>query len=150
MHLPSSQQMEVKVIDGLSAVRAGVDHHAKTVVEVLLVCNFAHCEQELSEQLRFGGGGLSERSEVSFGDDQDMHRRLRMDVGKREHVFVFVEARNRDHTAGDLTEEAVRSCSHMGMLTLRGYFLKYLGSIPGSQGLYALPNAARRPMDGWL
>jgi hypothetical protein len=135
MHLPSSQQMQVKVIDGLSAVRAGVDHRAETVVEMLLVCNFAHCEQELSEQLGFGGGGLSERSEVSLGDDQDMHRRLRMDVGKREYSLVFVETRDRDCASSDLAKKAVRSYSHVGMLTLRGYFLKYLGSIPGSQGL---------------
>jgi hypothetical protein len=150
MHLPSSQQMQVKVIDGLSAVRAGVHHCAETVDEKLLVCNFVHCEQELSEQLGLGGGGLSKRSEVSLGDDQDMHRRLRMDVGKREHGFIFVETRDRDCAAGDLAKETVRSCSHVRMLNLRGYFLKYLGSIPGSQGLYALPKAARRPMAGWL
>ncbi len=41
MHVPSSQQMQVKMIDGLSAVGAGVDDDAKTVVEMLLLCDFS-------------------------------------------------------------------------------------------------------------
>ena len=38
--MPSSQQMQVKVVDGLAAVGAGVDDDAETVVEMLLLCNF--------------------------------------------------------------------------------------------------------------
>lgn len=64
-----------------------------------------------------------------------MHRRLWIDVGKREHVIVLIDTRDRNYTVGDLAEEAVGSCSHVRMLNLRGYFLKYLGSIPGAQGL---------------
>jgi len=72
---------------------------------------------------------------VSLGDDQDMHRRLWIDVRKREHSFVLIDTRDRDHTVGDLAEEAVKSCSHVRMLNLRGYLLKYFGSIPGIHGL---------------
>ena len=64
-----------------------------------------------------------------------MHRGLWIDVGKREDMFGLVEVRDRDHIASDLAEEAVRSCSHVRMLNLRGYFLKYFGSIPGIHGL---------------
>jgi hypothetical protein len=135
MHLPSSQQMHVKVIDGLSAVGAGVDDEAKTVVEVLQLCNFICCEKEFTENSGFGSGGVCDGSEVLLGDDQDMHRRLWMDVGKREHVIILVEARDRDHTVGDLAEEAVRTSSHVRMLNRGGYFLKYFGSIPGIHGL---------------
>ena len=60
MHLPSSQQMHVKMIDGLSAVGAGVDHDSKTVVEVLQLCNFICCEKEFIEEFGFSGGRVSE------------------------------------------------------------------------------------------
>jgi hypothetical protein len=150
MHLSSSQQMEVKMIHCLSAVGAGVNNQPKTVVEVLQLCNFICGEKEFPEEFGFGGRRVCDGSEVLLGDDQDMHRRLWMNVGKRQNMFVLVEARDQDHIAGDLAEQAVRSCSHVRMLNLRGYFLKYLGSIPGIQGLYAFPNAARRPMAGWL
>jgi hypothetical protein len=135
MHLPSSQQMDVKMIDGLSAVRASVDNESKTVVEVLQLCNFLCCEKQFTEKFRFGCGRVCDGSEVSLGDDQDMHRRLWMDVWKREHGIVLIQARDRDRTVGDLAEEAIRSCSHVRMLNLRCYFLKYFGSISGLHGL---------------
>jgi hypothetical protein len=50
-------------------------------------------------------------------------------------VIVLIDTRDRNYTVGDLAEEAVGSCSHVRMLNLRGYFSKYLGSIPGAQGL---------------
>ena len=135
MHLPSSQQMHVKMIDGLSAVGAGVDNESKTVVEVLQLCNFICREKEFTEKFRFRGGRVCEGSEVSLGDDQDMHRRLWIDVWKREHVIIFEQTCDGNYAGGDLAEEAVRSCSHVRMLNLRGYFLKYFGSIPGIHGL---------------
>lgn len=70
-----------------------------------------------------------------FRNDEDVHRRLRVEVREGEHVVVLIQARDRDFTGGDLAEEAVWSCSHVRMLNLRGYFLKYFGSNPGSHGL---------------
>ena len=107
VHLPSSQQMQVKVIDSLAAVGTGVDDDAETVVEMLLLCNFVGCGEELTEEFGVGGGGVRERGEVLFGDDQDMHRRLWMDVGKREDLFVLKEMRDGDRAGGNLAEEAI-------------------------------------------
>ena len=126
--------MQMQVIDGLSAVGAGVDHDAKTVVEVLLLSDFVGRGEELTKDL-FGGRGVRERSEVSLGDDQQVYGRLWINVWEREHSFVLIYPCDRDHIAGDLAEEAVGNCSHEGILILRGYFLKYLGSIPGIHGL---------------
>jgi hypothetical protein len=134
MHLPSSQQMKMQVIYGLTAVGTVVDDDAKTVVEALLLSDFFGCGEELTENL-VGGWGVRERRIVLFGDDQQVHWGLWINVRKREHGLVFVEACDRDHIAGDLAEEAVRGSSHERMLNLRGYFLKYLGSIPGIHGL---------------
>ncbi len=54
VHLPSSQQMQVKMIDGLAAVGTGVDDEAETVVEMLLLCNFVGCGEELTEEFGVG------------------------------------------------------------------------------------------------
>jgi hypothetical protein len=123
------------MIDGLSAVRTGVDYEAETIVEVLLLCNFVSCGEQLAQKFGVGGGGVGEGSEVSLGDNQDMHRRLWIDIREREHMIALIESCDRDRTAGDLAEEAVGVCSHVRMLNLRGYFLKYFGSIPGTHGL---------------
>jgi len=60
MHLPSSQQMQMKMIEGLSAVGAGVDNQSKTVVEMLQLCNFICCEKEFTEKFGFSRGCVSE------------------------------------------------------------------------------------------
>ncbi len=53
------------------------------------------------------GGGVRERGEVLLGNDQDMHRRLWIDVGKREDVLVLKEMRDGDRAGGNLAEEAI-------------------------------------------
>ena len=126
--------MQMQVIDGLSAVGAGVDDDAKTVVEMLLLSDLVGCGEELTEDL-VRGRGVRERSEVSLGDDQQVNGRLWINVREREHSFGFIDTCDGDHAVGDLAEEAVGVGSHEGILILRDYFLKYLGSIPGIQGL---------------
>ena len=51
--------MQMQVIDGLSAVGAGVDHDAKAVVEVLLLSDFVGCGEELTKDL-VGGRSVRE------------------------------------------------------------------------------------------
>lgn len=45
MHRPSSQQMEMKMIDGLPSVGTGIDHQSKTVVEMFKLRDFVGGEQ---------------------------------------------------------------------------------------------------------
>jgi hypothetical protein len=126
--------MQMQVIYGLTTVGTGVDDDAKTVIEVLLLSDFFGCGEELAENL-VCGWRVRERRIVLPGDDQQVNRRLWINVWKCEDGFVFVHACDRDHIACDLAEEAVGGSSHERMLNLRGYFLKYLGSIPGIHGL---------------
>jgi hypothetical protein len=50
-------------------------------------------------------------------------------------VLILIEMRDGDRASGNLAEEAVRGFSHVRMLNLGGYFLKYFGSISGIHGL---------------
>ena len=45
--------MQMQVVDGLSAVGTGVDHQAKTVVEVLLLRDFIGCLKEFAKKFGF-------------------------------------------------------------------------------------------------
>lgn len=54
MHLPSCQQMDVKVVDSLSAIGSGVDDESKTIVEMLQCCNFVGSEQQFAVDICFG------------------------------------------------------------------------------------------------
>ncbi len=52
--MPSSQQMQVKVIDGLSAIGTGVEDEAKSVVEVVELCDVVCSEEESAVDILFG------------------------------------------------------------------------------------------------
>lgn len=142
--------MQMHVMHGLSTVRTSVDHDAKTVVEMLLLSDFIRRQEEFAEKFSVCGAGVSKRGHMSFGDDQQVDRRLWINVWKCEDILILVDARDRNYTLSDLAEEAIRVGSHERMLNPPAYFLKYFGSISGIHGSYALPNAARRPMEGWL
>src|ERR1700679_1233297 len=80
VHLPSSQQMHMEVVDGLASVRAGVDDETVALCQPLLPGDLGgRCEQ-MAEQLRVVGSGMRERGKVLPGDDEHVDGRLRVDV----------------------------------------------------------------------
>jgi hypothetical protein len=49
---------------------------------------------------------MGESGEMLFGDKQDVHRRLRVDVREGEDMVILVEALNGNGAGGDFAEEA--------------------------------------------
>lgn len=116
-HLSSAEQMQMQVIDALPSVGASVDHQAKAAAagmhaEALLLCHYAGCAEKLTQQRRLSGGAVGERPEVLFGNQEDVHRRLWMNVGKGQHIAVLIETLHRDGATCDLAEEAIKVSSH--------------------------------------
>jgi hypothetical protein len=103
----AAEEVEVEVIDGLSAVGAGVDDEAVAVGEMLVAGDLGGGGEEVAEEGRVGGGGVGGRGDVLFGNDEDVGGGLRVDVGEGEGEVVFVEAGDGDGGGGDLAEEAV-------------------------------------------
>lgn len=107
MHGPSSQQMQVQMIDGLPAIRPGVHHDTKSLGEILLRRQFCSGCHELAEENCVVGTGLRERGDVFARDDEQVHGRLRMNVGERYAGFIFIELLRGDFAANDFAEYAV-------------------------------------------
>src|SRR5947207_1322583 len=61
----------------------------------------------LGETLCASVADLVERGDVLLGDHQDVHRHLRLDVGKRDGTFVLAELLCRDLPCHDLAEDAL-------------------------------------------
>jgi hypothetical protein len=83
--------MEVQMIDRLAAVRPRVDHDPVAVREILFAGYPVDDEQHAAKQglVFLGLARLRERPKVSFGNYQQMDRCLRMDIAKRDTVFVL-------------------------------------------------------------
>jgi len=106
VHWPAAEQVDVQMVDRLAAVGAGVDDQAVAVGKVLCAGDFAGGVEELAEALGVVLRGVRVRSDVVFGDDEDVDRRLRIDVGEGEGVLVLVDAGGGDFAGDDFAEEA--------------------------------------------
>lgn len=84
-HLPPAEDVDVQVIDTLPALRMRVDDGAKTLpCDAFLLGDTLHKPQHLTkESVRC----LENSGNPPFGDDQDMHRRLRIPVAKRKGIL---------------------------------------------------------------
>lgn len=98
----------MEVVDGLTAVRAGVDDQAVAAGEVLLPGDEGRGGEQLAEPWGFGGRGVGERGDVLLRDKENVRRCLGADVWEGQDVLVLIEARDGDCAGGNFAEEAVR------------------------------------------
>lgn len=96
--------MKVEMIDGLAAVLGGIDHDSISLGKSVLPCQIGSDPQQVSEQRRMLLAGLVERSQVFTGNNQNMDRSLRMDVGKCKAFVVLVQSLRRDASFDDPAE----------------------------------------------
>ena len=109
MHDAAAEQVQMKMLDGLAAVVSCVDDGAVTFVEALLAGDFSDCREQMAQQRRVFWGGVGERGDVLARYDQDMHGRVRMNVGEGDALVVFVHASGGDGAIDDFAEETVHS-----------------------------------------
>jgi len=102
----AAEQMEVKMIDGLAAVFAGVDDDTIAFAEAFVAGNRGGCIQEMAEQVAVVSGCVVERGEVFTGNDENVDRRDRMNVGEGVAELVLVDGSGGNGTFGDLAEDA--------------------------------------------
>ena len=105
--MAAAEQVDVQVVNGLATIRARVDDQAIAIREFLGSRDLTSCGDEMAEHGGILRRGVGERGEVLFGDEQDVHRRLRVDVREGEDVVVLIEAIDGDGAGGDFAEEAI-------------------------------------------
>ena len=92
------------MIDGLAAVRTGIDDQPVALIEILLSGDLRGGGEQMTEQPCILGGRVRERCEVLLRNDQDVDRRLRMDVREGDDLLVLEETGDRDCSGGDLAK----------------------------------------------
>jgi len=91
--MAAAKDVDVQVRHGFAAVRAVVDDEPVAAGQIQLLRDFSGLEQNVSEQslifsLRFG-----DSRNHFFWKNQDMHRRLWIDVADDENQIVFINNR---------------------------------------------------------
>lgn len=110
----AAEQMDVQVIDFLSAVLVAVDDEPVAVLGDALVPREVarHGEHVADERLVIVADVVGGRNRLVW-HDQDMDRRTRMDVAEGRHAFVPVQDRGRQFARDDALEQ----CRHPEILT---------------------------------
>ena len=103
-HGPSTEQMEVDVVDGLAAVFAGIDDDTVAAIQFSTAGDLCRHGQQVAEQRSMFGGCLRLRSNMLFGNDEQVSGGLRTDIGKDDTEFVFVHTVRRNFTSYDFAE----------------------------------------------
>jgi hypothetical protein len=97
--------VEVEVEDGLAGLPAGVGDEA-VVADAPVARDGGGADQDLSEERRVVRG-VVHVDEMLLRDQEDVRRRLRVDVLERQDPLVLVHLFRRDLARRDLAEKAV-------------------------------------------
>jgi len=81
--------MHVQVRHGFAGMRAIVDHEPETFGELHFPSEFSRHQKQVAEERLVGGACSSKPSDQLFRNDQEMHRRLRLNIVNDDAMFVF-------------------------------------------------------------
>lgn len=96
----------MQMIHRLPAVVAGVDDHAVALAEALVASDLRCSPEKVAEQGGVMCASFGEGDDVLARRDEDVHRRLRIDVGEGIALLVFIDRGGRNTSLDDFAEKA--------------------------------------------
>jgi hypothetical protein len=101
--------MQVKVRHGLAGVISDVRHESPPLIQILVLRDSRREAEQLAQQLAMLRSDLrGGRRYVLFRDEENVRRRLRIDVAKREDSIGLVHSIARNGAGHDLAEQTFR------------------------------------------
>jgi hypothetical protein len=88
VHGAAAEHMQMQMIDGLTTFRSSVNHNPKTLRQTFF-CQLSGDQSEMTQHFLVGVGGLRERVDVLFGDDEKMRGRLGIDICEGDGNVIF-------------------------------------------------------------
>jgi len=104
--VPAAEQVQMQVIHRLPTIITGVHNDPVAFAQLLIARNLASRSHQRSHQSHICSNCTCRRSNVPLRNDQHVCRRLRIDVGKTNAKFVFIDAACRNIPVDDPAEEA--------------------------------------------
>jgi hypothetical protein len=104
-HVTTSEHMEMHVEHRLSCIPPDIGHDSISGLrKPMLMRDLLAKQQEASQQVAIFMRRIMERRHVAFGDDQDMNRRLRIDVAECQRMFILKDNISRNGSFDDSAE----------------------------------------------
>ena len=89
---------------GFAAIRPVVDHQSVTALKIQLLRHRSRLEQEMTDQLMILGRGFAEAGDRLLRHDEDMRRRLGVDVAKGTDLVILKHDLGGNLAGDDLLE----------------------------------------------
>ena len=105
--LLSAEDMEVQVHDGLAAVRAAVVDDAVAAAEAFDLSDLRDGFKAARDPHAVLRGYLVGAGNMSLGNDEDMHRSLRVDVTESVDILILIDLCAGDIPGDYLAEQAI-------------------------------------------
>src|SRR6516164_9954112 len=93
--------------DRLARIRSNVEHRAIPLLDATLAGDLRRNKVAVADNLGIFRGGFLDVDDVLFGNDQNVRRRLRLDVLKSVDAIVFEHLLGRNLAGNDLAEQTV-------------------------------------------
>ena len=106
--MPAAQQVHMQMMDRLSAIVARIHNDPVASIEVQGTRSVCRGRHQKAQQRSIAGDALCQRGDMLFRNDQQMRRRLRIDVGKYNAAVVLVDPVGWDGARDNLAKQAVR------------------------------------------
>ena len=104
MHGSPAQQMQMQVIHRLAAVVAGVHDYAITGGEFFFARDLCYRPQQMAQQRGVFLARFRERNDVLARHNQQVNRRLRMNVRKGDTFLILVNTSRGNASIDDLAK----------------------------------------------
>ena len=98
--------MQMQMIDRLAAIGSGIDDDAVALRQTFLPSYLRRGPHQVTEESSMFGASLGERADVLSRNDQDVHRRFRIDVSKCVCQLVLVYGGRGNLTGGDFAKDS--------------------------------------------
>lgn len=107
--MSSSQQMEVEVVYGLATMLSRIDHSAIAVLEPFRTSDFGSGPMQMPDQRIVLFACMSDRSQVLAGNNKDVNRGLRIDVGEGIALVILIDGFGGDASIDDPAKDAAHA-----------------------------------------
>ncbi len=107
VHGPSTQQVQMQMVDCLATIIACIHHRAEAFAKALLLRDLLCNSMQMSQNPLVTGREMRKGRNVFARDQQHMHGSLRSDVGKGERVVIFIKLLRRYLPGGDFAKQTI-------------------------------------------
>jgi len=128
--------MQVEVVDGLATMLSSVNDHTVSFAKTFVARNFRSGLHKMAEESTLASIGFFERADMLAGHNEDVNRRLGIDVGESVSELVLMDCGGWNLAFDDLAEETTH-----GVDSVHGRCagLKAVGRVASGEENPALP-----------